>query len=358
MLTAIVVLLAVIAVVSAQTGSSCNKFKVSKNCLENTDDVTGEQCAFMTCSISGSYACTPYFSCEIESVARQHCQPAPNANYVCNYKETAVVSKEARTELVLQDPAVVGSAVKTVRKQFKAGELPAALDYRSLGLMTLDLNQHIPVYCGSCWAHSAFSSIADRIKIATGGKYRDVIPSVQALINCGSAGSCNGGDSNAANAWVYKNGIPDVTCQQYQAKNMQCTAINTCMNCDPSNGCYPQTNYTKIYLSEYGSVTGDDEIMAEIYARGPVSAYINANCIETYNGGINMYDTCSTFTTNHAIQLNGWGEENGVQYWIGRNSWGTYWGEHGFFRIVRGGAYKPKTAYWAVPDLAKSGIVV
>lgn len=90
---------------------------------------------------------------------------------------------------------------------------------------------------GSCWAHAAFSSIADRIKIATNGKRRDVIPSVQALINCGNAGTCNGGDSNAANKWVFKNGIPDVTCQQYQAKNMECSAINTCINCDPSKGC-------------------------------------------------------------------------------------------------------------------------
>jgi cathepsin X len=45
------------------------------------------------------------------------------------------------------------------------------------------------------------------------------------MINCGDAGTCNGGDSNAANAWVYKNGIPDVTCQQYQAKNMEVVSL-------------------------------------------------------------------------------------------------------------------------------------
>jgi cathepsin X len=111
------------------------------------------------------------------------------------------------------------------------------------------------------------------------------------------------------------------------------------------------TQYPKITISEYGSVRGDDDIMSEIFARGPVSAYINADCIETYTGGINMYDTCNTRTTNHAIQLNGWGTEDGTDFWIARNSWGTYWGEHGFFRIVRGGAYQPGTAYWAVPDV-------
>ena len=90
-------------------------------------------------------------------------------------------------------------------------QLPDAFNWQNYdgeNHLTRSTNQHLPTYCGSCWAHSAMSVLADRIKIIRmqflrdddeefdeDGSYPDVHLSIQFLLNCGSeiAGSCHGG---------------------------------------------------------------------------------------------------------------------------------------------------------------------
>lgn len=67
---------------------------------------------------------------------------------------------------------------------------------------------------------------------------------------------------------------------------------------------------------------------AEIYHRGPIACSIDATKnFDAYEGGI--YSESLWFPmANHIISVVGFGKtDDGEEYWVGRNSWGTYWGE-------------------------------
>jgi len=85
----------------------------------------------------------------------------------------------------------------------------------------------------------------------------------------------------------------------------------------------------------------DENLLKQmIYMHGSVVAVIASEHILTYKHGIIGYNSptakkiLNTQATDHIISIIGWGEEKGVKFWICKNSWGSYWGENGLFRIV------------------------
>ena len=52
----------------------------------------------------------------------------------------------------------------------------------------------------------------------------------------------------------------------------------------------------------------------------------------SYKSGIYTH-TSGKQLGGHAVKIVGWGETDGVKYWIAANSWNTSWGENGFFNI-------------------------
>ena len=73
-------------------------------------------------------------------------------------------------------------------------------DLTGVNYATANKNQHIPVYCGSCWAHGTLSALGDRIKMMRKGAFPDINLSEQVLVNCVTANQshgCDGGDPTA-----------------------------------------------------------------------------------------------------------------------------------------------------------------
>ena len=60
-----------------------------------------------------------------------------------------------------------------------------------MSCITHQLNQHIPQYCGSCWAHATASSVADRVKIARKCQGDDINLSIQYVSEGGICDALN-----------------------------------------------------------------------------------------------------------------------------------------------------------------------
>ncbi|KAB0802937.1 hypothetical protein PPYR_05123 [Photinus pyralis] len=76
-----------------------------------------------------------------------------------------------------------------------------------------------------------------------------------------------------------------------------------------------------------------------IKSKGPIAVGMDASSEnwQFYGGGIYYEPDCKSAieNLNHAVTLVGYGEENGMKYWIVKNSYGTSWGENGYAKIAR-----------------------
>jgi len=241
--------------------------------------------------------------------------------------------------------------------------LPTHHDWRDvdgINYVTTDVNQHIPTYCGSCWIHGTVAALNDRVKVARRAAFPDVMLSRQALMNCVPSRNetepppgCGGGDAWMIHHYLSEHRVPDETCQPYEARNGKCSAFGVCRNCLPNDfaapdgtkGCWAVPSFVGFRVTAFGTLAGEEAMKREILARGPIVCAIAADerflfdyaAVASENEGVYVDLTLTADDIDHDVEVVGWGvTPGGMKYWIARNSWGTYWGEGGWFRVLRG----------------------
>jgi hypothetical protein len=92
----------------------------------------------------------------------------------------------------------------------------------------------------------------------------------------------------------------------------------------------------KNYCNEQTNACTEPQMQQLLYQFGPLSVCLDAVSMQFYQGGIDTAPNCSPQAIDHCVTMVGYGEQNGTPFWRMKNSWGTTWGESGFYRLIRG----------------------
>ena len=278
-----------------------------------------------------------------------------------------------------------------------AGDLPANFDWRNASdrqarfgsptepLVAAPANQYA---CGSCWAVASASCLTDRFSVALRRRTPDL--SATAILAClpGNHG-CNGGFPHMAALYFETTGIPPASCARYTdwctglcttgapmslVQTMVPTCTDCCETCERSQAqvastqALPDPDSMKASLFKDGPIVATFRVFADWVAgftpqkylpganhwAATNHIYINSADADLY--GPQMMDCPSKGRIKasrcpmgwHAVVVVGWGvddhvnvknaagetELHSVPFWIIRNSYGSDWGDEGYFRMA------------------------
>jgi cathepsin L len=202
--------------------------------------------------------------------------------------------------------------------------LPKSIDWNVKGAVTPVKDQG---QCGSCWAFATTAN-AESVWAIAKGELLDL--SEEFLVDCASGVGyfnlgCNGGMPDSAFKYMINNGQCSETSYPYTSGVTK--TAGPCQKCSSSG----------VKFSSCSDVTPKDQVALKgAVAIGPVVIAIEADTryFQSYSSGILDSTSCGT-TLDHAVEIVGYGTENGIDYWKVRNSWSSAWGENGYVRIKK-----------------------
>jgi len=209
------------------------------------------------------------------------------------------------------------------KPQVTVNGIPDTFDWREKGVVN---NIKDSLDCGAGWAFATTAAIESCWAIAKGKLY---ILSEQNLIDClWNCDNCDGGQSD----WALYQIISDQNGTVNQESDYPYLARY-------DNDCRfkPELAVTETKAVYYITTGKPDEMASVLYQFGPIACSIDSDHDSFYYYSSGIYDDpdCFAWGIDHYVTVIGYGNENGTDYWLCRNCWGTYWGDKGYFKTIK-----------------------
>ena len=209
-------------------------------------------------------------------------------------------------------------------------DLPDALDWRANGgyYVTPVRNQG---NCGSCWAFATAAALESYNLIKDNTPGFDDNRAEEILLSCSGAGSCNGGYIGSASNYIRNTGLPPESYFPYTPLSSD----DSCSYALPGWEDFTSRIDSWLYITTYS--VSVDSIKNALHMYGPLVTTLDVyNDFYSYKNGVYEYTTGKRLG-GHAVLVVGYKNDpsvNGGGYFIVKNSWGTGWGEGGYFNIA------------------------
>ena len=194
---------------------------------------------------------------------------------------------------------------------------PAAIDWRNNGGdWTTPIKDQKS--CGSCVAFGTVATLEARVNIACKNPALDVDLSEAHLFYCGCGNCCSTGwGFQAALDFCKNTGVGKEADFPYIPGNQPCKTIPYYVKITASSQVLSMAD-RKTVISGKGPVLAGMAVYADFFA---------------YRSGVYRH-TSSDLRGYHAVCVVGYSDAENC--WIVKNSWGTGWGENGWFKIAYG----------------------